>query len=62
MDNLNVVGELQLCLALLLATIASYVYKNKKRNEAVFNKLTPVEKKIEIYVQEHADLEGWNLR
>ena len=59
-DTRNVIiGELQLTLSLLLATIASYVYKTKKTKQAEFNQLSQVEKKIELYVKEYTDLEGW---
>ena len=50
---------MQLTLSQLLATIASFVYKTKKQRQTEFNKLSPVEKKIELYVQEYQDLEGW---
>ena len=42
----SIIGELQLMLSLLLATVATYVYKCKKKKQREFNELSGVEKKV----------------
>nr|AAL56435.1 integrin-like protein [Oikopleura dioica] len=61
-DSRNaVVANLQLTLALLLANVASSAYREKMQDVANFERLSDVEKRIEEYVKEYKNLDGFAL-